>query len=366
MKIFLLTNHVRPASLLNVLTAIFLSLSISSLSSVSAHENEGEAIDHATTHPVKSEADLKPVRTGAGDHVYDTVPGWLEQPAGEEIGNTHGQMVIDKAGNLYITSDGKYSILVYSKDGKYLRSFGKELSRVHGMQLVEEGGEEFIYIAHLGKSRIAKIKLDGTEVWSQGAPLKSGHYGEDGAGYKPTGIAVAPNGKVYVVDGYGKNYAHIYSNEGVYEKSFGGRGKEGGKFQTCHGIAIDLRGDTPLLLISDRENRRLQHFDLDGNFKAVITEGLRRPCSVSIHGKYVAIAELQARVTIIDENNKIVAHLGDNPNKKQWAQNRVARDDWKDGIFTAPHGVCYDQDGNIFVMDWNFLGRVTRLERAKD
>ena len=343
-----------------ILTACFTVICLTGLSR--AHESEDHAFE-GPTHFVKLDPNAAPAKTGSGDYVYETVPGWMKLPEGKAIGNTHGQMVVDKVGNLYITSDGQYSVLVYSPDGKYLRSFDKSLARVHGMQLVEEDGIEYIYVAHLGAKRIAKLKTDGSEVWSRGYPKDSGKY-QDGKKYSPTGIAVAPDGRIYVVDGYGLQWVHVYDKEGNYTKSFGGRGKEPGKFNTCHGIAIDSRSGTPLLLISDRENRRLQHFDLDGNFKAVITEGLRRPCSVSIHGDHVAIAELQARVTILDKDNKQVAHLGDNPNKGHWANNGVPPDQWTDGIFTAPHGVCYDKDGNLFVMDWNRHGRITKLVKA--
>ena len=116
----------------------------------------------------------------------------------------------------------------------------------------------------------------------------------------------------------------------------------------------------------DRENRRLQHFDLDGNFVAVVTEGLRRPCAVSFgpDGR-VAVAELEARVTILDGANRQVAHLGDNPERGQWANYNVAPADWKPGLFTAPHGVSFDGEGNLYVMDWNASGRVSKLQRVE-
>ena len=136
-----------------------------------------------------------------------------------------------------------------------------------------------------------------------------------------------------------------------------------GTFRTCHGIEVDQRSGKPLLLVCDRENRRLQHFDVDGKHLAVISTGLRRPCSASLHGEFVAIAELEARVTVLNGKNEIVAHLGDNPNKGHWARNPVPPKEWKVGVFTAPHGVCYDKAGNLYVMDWNKTGRISRLNK---
>jgi len=123
--------------------------------------------------------------------------------------------------------------------------------------------------------------------------MESGKY-KDAKQYHPTGIAVGPDGSVYVADGYGQNWVHKFDKDQKYVKSFGGLGEEPGKFKTCHGIALDRRGGKNLLLVSDRENKRLQHFDLDGNFVAVIAENLRRPCCVSFFGDHVVIAELAA------------------------------------------------------------------------
>ena len=67
-------------------------------------------------------------------------------------------------------------------------------------------------------------------------------------------------------------------------------------------------------------------------------------------------------VTILDKDNKEVAHLGDNPDHGQWATNKVDPKDFKPGIFTAPHGVCFAHDGNVYVMDGNLSGRLSKFK----
>lgn len=303
------------------------------------------------------------VTTGTGANAYRSVPNWCQFPEGaKSVGATHGGIVVDKAGNIYFSMDGgNEGILVYSPEGKLLRGFGgKEFLKCHGLCINEENGEQFIYAAHLGGKQAVKFKLDGTVVWKLAFPKESGKY-QDVKQYSPTGITVAPNGDIFVADGYGQQWVHQWNKDLKYIRSFGGRGKEPGKFMTCHGIALDTRGEKPLLLVCDRENTRLQHFDLEGNHVGIITEGLRRPCSVSIHGKRVAIAELAGRVAIIDETNKVVSVLGDNPDTKQRANFNVKPEDMKEGIFTAPHGVSFDADGNLYVMDWNASGRLSKL-----
>jgi len=325
--------------------------------------------DHsATDAPPDARGVTHLVIAGEGANTYQSVPNWCQMPEGRKnLGSTHGGVVVDKKGNIYFSMDtGPDAILVYGPDGKMIKGIGgADLLKIHGMCLNEENGEEFIYAAHLAGARAVKLKLDGTIVWSIPVPMESGKY-KDAKQYKPTGIAVAPDGTVYVADGYGQNWVHKFDKDQKYVMSFGGQGTEPGKFKTCHGIALDKRGEKPLLLVCDRENRRLQHFDLDGKFVEVVAENLRRPCSLSFHNGQVAVAELEARVTILDKQNKEIAHLGDNPNKQHWANFNVPPAEWKPGIFTAPHGVSFDRNGDVYVMDWNASGRVSKFKHVAD
>jgi sugar lactone lactonase YvrE len=316
------------------------------------------------------------VRTGEGPNTYESVPNWCQMPPGREtLGPCHGGIVVDKAGNIYFSLDNtqkgepprKWGIVVYSPEGKFLRGFGgKEFAGCHGLCINEEGGEQFIYAAHLAGAQAVKFKLDGTVVWTipYEAIAKSGKY-QQKSQLKPTAIAVGPNGDVYIADGYGQNWIHQFDKDQKYIRSFGGKGKEPGQFMTCHGLALDTRGEKPLLLVCDRENRRLQHFDLDGNFVKVITTDLHRPCSVSFRGDRVAVAELEGRVAIIDGANKVVSTLGEQPDPKKRATNKVPASEFQEGVFTAPHGISYDKDGNLYVMDWNLTGRVSKFDLVK-
>ena len=301
--------------------------------------------------------------TGSGAFVYQTAPNWGHIPDQLKIGPTHGGVVVDKAGLIYVSSDSANGIYVFKPDGTLVKTIAEKFSGIHGVCIHEENGEQFIYAAHLKGAQALKLKLDGTAVLKIPYPAESNSY-PDGKGYNPTAVAVGPNGDIFVSDGYGLSLIHKFDATGKYLKTFGGKGKEDGKFMTSHGIAIDSRNGTPLLLVCDRENRRLVHLDLDGNFVATVATGLRRPCAVSILGDMVAVAELEARVVLLDKSNKVVAVLGDNPDKSQWAKFDVAPESWKPGIFTAPHGVSFDAAGNLYVQDWNKTGRVTKLLKA--
>lgn len=301
------------------------------------------------------------VQTGNGMHLYETVPGWGAMPNGELLGPTHGGVAVSKTGDVYVSTNNPRSICVFSQDGKFLRSLPAEFEGVHSLSIREEDGVEYLYGAHVVKQRVIKLTLDGQLV------LKIEDTPEqpiEGTFKGVTAVAVTPDGRIIAAVGYGSNIIHIFSPEGKLLKSFGSKGTSLEQFQVAHGVALDTRFDEPRLLFADRENRRLKHYDLEGNFLGVFSTNLRRPCAMSFHGDYVAVAELEARVTIIDKTGAPIAFLGDNPEKEEWANYKVALEDVPAGIFSAPHGLSFDPDGNLYIQDWNSSGRVTKLRRV--
>jgi DNA-binding beta-propeller fold protein YncE len=323
----------------------------------------------AFAHPdpgVQPGADVeKPVQTGNGAWVFDAVPRWGELPDGKKIGPTHGGVVVDDdSGLIYVSTDSQLAILVYQPDGKLLRTFAPELRGFHAMAIRKEDGKSVIYGAQLfwapdpSPLRICKIDTEGKLLME----IPNATTGEVPGGWKGiTGVAVAPDGSIFASMGYGSNIIHKFDSTGKILKSFGSKGDGEQQFNTPHGLAIDTRFGEPRLLVADREKLRLVHFDLEGNWIGVHAKNLRRPCSVSVMGDHLAVAELQARVTIIDKTGTPVAFLGDNPNKKQWAGNKVEKKDHQLGVFIAPHGLSFDKVGNLYVQDWNLTGRVTKL-----
>ncbi len=311
--------------------------------------------------------ETKPARTGQGEGIYETVPGWPKYPEGEQLGNLHGDLAADSKGNVYVATGN--TIQVIGPDGVYKGDIrtksGKVFKAVHGMKVRKMGGEELLLLAMPRIKRVVAVKPDGTVVWQIiGPPEVPGMYGGRGE-YNPTDLDVMPDGRVYIVDGYGKSLVHLYDKERNYVKSFGGKGKEDGKFDICHNILVDTRSETPTLLISDRQNNRLQQHDLEGKFLRTIDAGLGRPCAADIHGDLLAVGELDGRVSHYDKDYKLISRLGDEHKERRKASNQVAPEHWHAGDLIAVHGCTFDAKGDLYAQEWNVHGRVTRYTRVE-
>lgn len=305
--------------------------------------------------------------TGNGEWTFQVVPGWGQLPAGTSFGGTHGGIATDKAGLVYVSTQSETGILVYGPDGKLLKTIAHDFPEVHSIVYAEEDGNEYFYtIVQKGTPKenwlFVKMKTDGTVVQKITAPPEAGFKAPNE--WRVTSAVPAPDGNIFIANGYGDSRVFKFSSKGEYLASYSGKGKSDGLMDCSHGLAVDTRYDQPLLLVCDRENRRLCHFDFDGKFVSTVTQHLRRPCQISFHGDHAVISELEGRVTILDRDNAPVAFLGDNPHKAQWANYGVQLGDIAPATFSAAHGCHIDRKGDIYVSDWNHTGRVSKLVKV--
>lgn len=313
--------------------------------------------------------------TGNGAWTYEAVPGWGTLPDGKSLGPTHGGVLVGPDRKVYLSTDSELSIVVWEADGRFVKTIAPECQGFHAMHLAEESGKTVIYGAQnnaYGNGarkqkglpptpfRVCKIDLDGKLLME----IPNAATGEVPGGWNGlTAVTVAPDGAIFAAMGYGSQLIHKFDASGKLLKTFGGKGTGDGQFNTCHGLTIDTRHGAPRLLVADRENRRLCHLDLEGQWIGVHASNLRRPCSFSWLGEHLAVAELEARVVVLDRNGSPVAFLGDHPDRSKWANFGVAPSQQQPGLFTAPHGLAFDPSGDLYVQDWNQSGRVTKLRK---
>jgi hypothetical protein len=321
--------------------------------------------------------------TGQGEHTYEVHHDFLQLPEKLKFGNTHG-IVVDSQGRIIVahtvhsTSESPDAIAIFDSAGRFIKSWGADLrGGAHGLVIRKEGAQEFLYICDNVKGFVRKTTLDGEVVWVLHAPMMSGLYNK-ASEYKPSTLAVAPNGDLYIADGYGKFFIHHYDANTNYIRTFGGSRAlmdrdpkvETGPGSTIwpHAAAIDTRNGAPLLVIGERgANSRLQYFTLDGRPRETVKDGVRWPSTFDFRGGLMLMPDLKAVVTIFNEHNRPIAVLGDGmqPDGKTYEGIRnQPRERFSPGKFIAPHAACFEANGDILVAEWVEVGRVTRLRKA--
>jgi len=285
------------------------------------------------------------------------------------VGDSHGDIAVSPKGEVYASvQGGNYAgIQVYSAKGRYLRNVPNAPTDLHGFIIAQgQGGQAHIFGVSRLAQKIVELGLDGKVYLSIPADTAIPDRFKEHAPGKPatnlTGIAVAPNGDIYVVDGYGLSYIHRFDKTGRYITSFGGTGAPW-NFDQAHKIVIDTRFNPVRLLCTDRRHRRLVEMDLDGKIVSVFGEGLRLPSALAVRGNELAVAELEGRISILGLKGETIATIGQNDNPTEVHVNTTPPTVWKEGLFYEPHGITYDAAGNLLVTEFNQYGRVTRVTR---
>lgn len=309
----------------------------------------------------------QPLILGNGSHRYECIHDWIKPPLNMLFGDTHG-LAQDAKGNIYVAhtvhpeSPSPDAICVYNEQGKFMNSWGARYrGGAHGLDIRKEGSEEFLYHCDTNLRRVVKTRLDGSVVWEQGFPVESDKYNL-GQAYIPTNVAFGPGGMLFVADGYGSNWIHVYDAKGNYKKTITRPGSGQGEVRQPHGIWVDDRGSNPYLVVADRANRRLQYVDFDGKHVSFVEGGMRLPCHFSSLNGELLVPDLQSVVTVLDERNKVIVHLGDGDPTNLRGR---PRNEFIPGKFVHPHDAIFLRNGDILVAEWVPIGRVTLLKRVR-
>lgn len=317
--------------------------------------------------------------TGHGNYTYKVHKDWGNlDPVQTPILNCH-EMVMDSRGRLImITDETKNNILIYDKSGKLLDSWGTWFPGGHGLTLSKEGEEDFLFITDCGyfldrngqgqsqAGRVVKMTLDGRLLFDIGHPSTIGVY-MPGDPFRPTEVAVAPNGDFYVADGYGMDYILHYNARGEFIQKFGGQHNEKAEENliNAHGVAVDTRDpENPVLICTSRTENCFKFFTLDGEYiRTLELPGLYvcRPVMDDIN-LYAGVCWSKTRVdnkgwvkdtgfvTILEGDGVVSNPGGTEPVYKNGQLQQMYQDE---PIFNHGHDVCVDEDKNLYICQWN-------------
>lgn len=324
---------------------------------------------------------------GEGAHRYEVHHNWAQLPDKYSWQTTHN-VAVDRNEQLYVIHEGREeqkdhpSIFVFDAKGRFIRAFGQQFQGGgHGLEVRTEDKEQFLYVtAYQQVKSFAKLTLKGEVVWERRAPMDSGLYpkGEDTKpekrwgrdAFMPTNYAFLPDGGFYVADGYGSYRIHRYDKDANWQGMFGDVGKGDGQFNTSHGVWTDDRpGRERSIVVADRANKRLQWFTPAGQHLKTL-DGFILPANVDTHQDVMLVPDLSARITLLDQHDRVITHLGEDPAwreqvlaDKMALRREPAGKGWVSGKFLHPHDACFDAKGNIFVAEWVHTGRITKLRK---
>jgi streptogramin lyase len=168
---------------------------------------------------------------------------------------------VDRQGNIYLLQRGEKAdpVVVIDREGRVLRSWGKGLYKIPHSIRIDPAGN--VWTTDAESSTILKFTPKGQKLLQidvgEQPPVRRSHF------VGTTDIAFGPHGRLFIADGYGNARILEYTADGKRVRQWGTAGSAPGQFRLPHGITIDRDN---IIYVADRENGRVQKFDLDGNF----------------------------------------------------------------------------------------------------
>src|SRR5918912_268546 len=252
---------------------------------------------------------MEPI-VGSGKFTYRVREDWQQPPEWLEIKAC--AVSVDSQDRVYcFNRNDAHPVVIFDRDGKFLSSWGEGLFKFpHAVRIVQENGEDRVWLCDEHYK----------QVTHGGGPFNL-----------PTDIAFAPDGSMFMTDGYGNARVHKFSPDAKYQFSWGEPGTAPGQFNLPHGVWIDSRGR---VLVADRENDRVQVFDQNGKLLQV--------WPVELIGPAFFYVDKNDIVYIPEHNGGMVSIL-------TLDGERLAR--WGDGpVHRSCHGIWADSHRDLYVV----------------
>ena len=305
---------------------------------------------------------MEPI-VGSGKYTYRVNEEWQRPPAGLDVRAC--AVSVDSQDRVYcFNRNPEHPVVIFDRDGSFLSSWGAGLFTFpHAIRIVQENGQDVVWLCDEHHQTFQKFTTDGRllqTIGEKGARSDTGVPADDfsSAAWKkvthgggpfnlPTDIAFAPDGSMFMTDGYGNARVHKFSPDAKYQFSWGEPGTAPGQFNLPHGVWIDRRGR---VLVADRENDRVQVFDQKGKLLSIWSTELIGPAFFYVDDDdIVYIPEHNGgRISILTLDGERLARWGDGP------------------VHRSCHGIWVDSHSDLYVVqpgEWGRVRRVVKYER---
>ncbi len=286
-----------------------------------------------------------------------------------EPGNAQGQLTaphglaVAPDGSLYVADSNNHRIQKFDASGKFLLAFGTfsgptnanpEPGTFNEPWGVAVGPDGSVYVADTWNHRIQKLDPNGKFIKMWGTPGQTDIGGQGGIFWGPRGVAVDKGGRVYVTD-TGNKRIEVFSADGEFITQFGGAGVQPGQLDEPVGVAVDPNGN---LVVNDTWNQRIQVLAPDG--QPVRQWEVKGWLDQSVTNKPYVAADKDGNVYTVDPTGFRVLVFGPDGTFKATFGD-IGTDDKS---FQLPTGVAVDGDGNIYVSDAG-LSRILKFAPVK-
>jgi DNA-binding beta-propeller fold protein YncE len=274
----------------------------------------------------------------SSSHVVSST--WAQLPTGVEWGKVIA-IASDSKDNLWILRRSEPSVLVLTSEGQFVKSWGQGLfaNGAHSIYVDREG---FVWTTDNTDNTVYKFDQDGKLLMQLGSRGRAGDNTSQDLFDGPSSVAVAPNGDFFVTDGYRNSRIVKFSKEGKFLKIIGGvKGSAPGQFDLPHAVVIDATGR---LIVSDRNNKRVQILDQEGTFLEQWPNlDLVRPAGVITTPDgtvYVSDTNPEGSSIKVVKDGKITSLIG--------------------GLDGLPHFIAMDRSGAIYMADARVGGEIVK------